>query len=85
MSDIAKVFMNGRSQAVRLPASYRFDTDQVFIRRDPATGEVILSPRPNTWSGLVEALQAADFPEDFLDEHDRAQGAQERDPLAGLE
>jgi antitoxin VapB len=31
----AKVFMTGRSQAVRIPAEYRFITDEVYIRRDP--------------------------------------------------
>ena len=35
MSQIAKLFLNGRSQAVRLPAAYRFDAKEVFIRRDP--------------------------------------------------
>jgi antitoxin VapB len=40
----AKLFKNGRSQAVRLPAEFRFEGDEVRIRRDPATGEVILSP-----------------------------------------
>ena len=35
MSQIAKVFQNGRSQAVRLPAAFRFDTKEVFVRRDP--------------------------------------------------
>ncbi|MEA2777723.1 MAG: antitoxin VapB, partial [Acetobacteraceae bacterium] len=33
MSQIAKIFTNGRSQAVRLPAAYRFDTTEVFVRR----------------------------------------------------
>jgi antitoxin VapB len=83
--DIAKIFMNGRSQAVRLPAAYRFDTDQVFIRKDPNTGEVILSARPTSWDGFFEALDAADFPADFLDPNDRAQGRQDRDPLDGVE
>ena len=41
----AKLFKNGRSQAVRLPAEYRFEGDEVLIRRDPETGDVILSPR----------------------------------------
>ena len=40
----AKVFMTGGSQAVRLPAEFRFDGKEVAIRRDPATGDVILSP-----------------------------------------
>jgi antitoxin VapB len=41
----AKLFKNGRSQAVRLPAEFRFEGDEVRIRRDPVTGDVILSPR----------------------------------------
>ena len=40
----AKLFKNGRSQAVRLPAEFRFDGDEVSIRRDPVSGDVILSP-----------------------------------------
>ena len=32
--ETARVFRNGRSQAVRIPAEYRFKTDQVYIRRD---------------------------------------------------
>ena len=47
MPRTAKVFMNNRSQAVRLPKEFQFDADEVFIRRD---GEnVILSPRPRDW------------------------------------
>ena len=45
----AKLFPNGRSQAVRLPASFRFEGDEVYIRRDPETGEVILSAVPSSW------------------------------------
>lgn len=52
----AKVFMNGRSQAVRLPAQFRFDTDEVYIRQDDKTGDVILSKRPNDWDEFFEAL-----------------------------
>lgn len=40
----AKLFKNGRSQAVRLPAEFRFEGEEVRIRRDPETGDVILSP-----------------------------------------
>ena len=46
-TDTAKVFMNGRSQAVRLPAEYRFDCDQVAIRR--VGRHLILSPRFTDW------------------------------------
>ena len=47
MSDlaIAKVFMNGRSQAVRLPKEFRFDTDEVTVERQ-ADGAVVLRPVP---------------------------------------
>jgi len=34
----AKLFKNGRSQAVHLPAEFRFEGDEVWIRRDPVTG-----------------------------------------------
>lgn len=47
MSDTAKLFMSGCSQAVRLPAHYCFDTDEVYIRRDPEKGDIILSSKPN--------------------------------------
>jgi antitoxin VapB len=82
MTRRAKVFMNGRSQAVRLPAAFRFDTDEVFIRRDPETGDVVLSARPTTWDGFFELLERAGIPDDFLDRQDRAQGAHDRDPFA---
>jgi antitoxin VapB len=42
---------------------------------------VILSRKPTTWDGFFTALQAADFPEDFLSEAQRAQGTHDRDPL----
>jgi len=40
----AKLFKNGRSQAVRLPKEFRFEGTEVTIRRNPETGEVVLSP-----------------------------------------
>lgn len=42
----ARVFRNGRSQAVRIPAEYRFATDEVYIRRDPRSGVISLSEKP---------------------------------------
>src|SRR4051794_37343861 len=44
MARRAKVFMNNRSQAVRLPKEFQFNTDEVFIRKEGE--EVIQSPRP---------------------------------------
>ena len=51
----AKLFQNGRSQAVRLPAAFRFSGDEVYIRRDEATGDVILSQRPPDWQSFLAA------------------------------
>lgn len=45
----AKLFKNGRSQAVRLPAELRFAGDEVRIRRDPETGDVVLSRDTASW------------------------------------
>jgi antitoxin VapB len=84
MSQVAKLFTNGRSQAVRLPAAYRFDTREVFIRQDAETGDVILSRRPATWDDFFIALKSAEVPNDFLDEKDRNQGTQDRDPFEGI-
>lgn len=83
MSQVARLFTNGRSQAVRLPAAYRFDTREVFIRQDMETGDVILSRRPETWDDFFIALKSADVPNDFLDEKDRSQETQDRDPFEG--
>ena len=52
MTQVAKIFTNGRSQAVRLPAAYRLDTKEVFIRQDAETSDVILSRRPTNWDGF---------------------------------
>jgi antitoxin VapB len=66
MSRTAKLFLNGRSQAVRLPSEYRFEGSEVFVRRDPDTGDVILSRRPESWRDFFAFLKTADVPEDFL-------------------
>jgi virulence-associated protein VagC len=47
----AKLFMNNRSQAVRLPKDFQFKTDEVFIRKEGA--DVVLSPRPSPTSCAV--------------------------------
>jgi antitoxin VapB len=81
MSHIAKLFTNGRSQAVRLPAAYRFDTSEVYIRKDPETGDVILSRRPNDWESFLRIIKDADVPADFLIEQERQQDAVSRTPF----
>ena len=54
MRHTAKLFKNGRSQAVRLPAEFRFDGDEVFISRDESTGDVILSPKNHKFEAWLE-------------------------------
>jgi antitoxin VapB len=83
VSQVAKIFINGRSQAVRLPAAFRFDTKEVFIRHDAETGDVILSRKPATWDGFFAALEGVDVPADFLGKQERDQGPDDRDPFAG--
>jgi antitoxin VapB len=82
MSQTAKLFKNGRSQAVRLPAAFRFDSEEVYIRRDPMTGDVILSAKPRTFDRFFAALAEGKAPDNFLDTAEREQGAQERDLFA---
>lgn len=85
MIQVAKLFTNGRSQAVRLPAAYRFDTKEVFIRQDAETGDVILSRKPANWDGFFAALKDADVPSDFLNTSERQQGTQNRDPFEAMD
>ena len=62
MSATAKLFKNGRSQAVRLPAEFRFAGNEVFIERQ---GErVVLSPKPAGWDDFFARKRAV--PDDFL-------------------
>jgi antitoxin VapB len=59
MPRTAKIFMNKRSQAVRLPKQFQFNAREVFIRRQGS--DVILSPRPSDWSSyLTEAPVASE-------------------------
>src|SRR5260370_42714515 len=63
----AKIFMNNRSQAVRLPKEFQFNTQDVFIRKEG--GKVVLSPRPFDWTSyLAEGpVASANFMEDIED------------------
>ncbi len=82
----AKLFMNGRSQAVRLPAEFRFEGVEVEIKRDATTGGVLLIEKPpgkGSWEAFFRARNAIppEELEGFME--DRDQGTQERDdPLA---
>ncbi len=75
--DIAKIFKNGRSQAVRLPKKYRFEDDsEVFVNK---IGEfVILIPKDSKWETLVNSLD--EFSDDYLEERNQPE-IQSRDDL----
>ena len=57
MRRTAKIFMNNRSQAVRLPKDFQFTTQEVFIRKEGS--DVVLSPRPVDWSSYLDDAPVA--------------------------
>jgi len=60
----AKIFKNGQSQAVRLPKEFRFEDDEVFIKR---TGSVVmLIPKRSSWDSLLNSLDK--FSPDYMNE-----------------
>jgi antitoxin VapB len=70
----AKLFMNGRSQAVRLPAAYRFAGDAVYVKR--WRGAVILLPKSDPWAPLLESVGR--FSADFMAERPQPAAADAR-------
>ncbi|MCB2263766.1 MAG: type II toxin-antitoxin system VapB family antitoxin [Candidatus Thiosymbion ectosymbiont of Robbea hypermnestra] len=73
----AKLFVNGNSQAVRLPKEYRFRGDEVVIKH--LGNAVMLLPKDNPWQTLFDAL--AEFPDDLTLSREQPE-PQEREPLA---
>ena len=73
----AKVFENGRSQAVRLPKEYRFSEDEVFVNK---VGEIVmLIPKKLKWSVFLNGLDM--FSDDFMVDGREPQMEQERESL----
>ena len=73
----AKIFVNGRSQAVRLPKNYQFDGNEVYIQK--VGDAVILFPKDKDWETFLDGLNG--FSDDFMSEG-REQGiAEEREAL----
>lgn len=70
----AKIFMNGRSQAIRLPKEFRFDTDEVYIRKQG--DHLILSAKKPTWDEFFDTKSV--FDDEFL-KNRQDNTAQERD------
>lgn len=58
---IAKVFISGNSQAIRLPKEFRLDTQEVYIYR--SGDSLILNPRLTSWAGFAEGFTG--FSDDF--------------------
>jgi antitoxin VapB len=71
MRRAAKLFKNGRSQAVRLPAAFRFDCQEVFIHKDENNGDVVLSRKPGSWDDFFVLADSVKVPKDFLTRRDR--------------
>lgn len=73
----AKLFSNGRSQAVRLPKEYRFEADEVYIRK---LGDiVILTSKDDPWAPLVESLDL--FSDDYMAERSEPTEEQTRETM----
>ena len=65
--ETAKLFWNGRSQAVRLPRHFRFQGDRVFVKR--MGNAVVLLPYHDSWQALFESIDQ--FSDDFMDDREQ--------------
>lgn len=73
----AKLFENGRSQAVRLPKEYRFSGDEVLVNK---IGDIVLlMPKNNQWAGLLSSLNL--FTSDFMQNGRAEEVSLERESL----
>ncbi len=79
--ETAKLFMNGRSQAVRLPKAYRFDEAEVFIKRTPE-GILLIPKTPSAWNLWEQNLHKYD--DDFMAEREQPVAQQARDGIDEL-
>ena len=73
----AKLFKNGESQAVRLPKEFRFEGDEVLIKR--AGNAVVLLPKKKSWESLVDSLDQ--FTDDFMTDRSQPTKNDSREPL----
>lgn len=77
--ETAKIFENGRSQAIRLPKKFRFnsDTDEVIIRR--LGKAILLVPKEEAWATFMQGVNT--FSDDFMKNGRDADYPQERESL----
>lgn len=80
---VAKIFTSGGSQAVRIPLEFRLPGDEVYIRRDAVTGDIVLSAKPNSWDALLALHAEDDGCPDFMGPDDRSAIPADRDPFKG--
>ena len=79
--DTAKIFINGRSQAVRLPKAYRFEGDEVYIKKTPE-GALLISKEISPWDVWEENLMKHDEP--FMAKRNQPESNQQREGLDDL-
>lgn len=75
--ETAKLFQNGRSQAVRLPKDYNFSGKDVYIQK--VGDSVILFPKDRVWETFLNGLQ--NFSDDFLSEGRQQPEQQNREDI----
>jgi antitoxin VapB len=75
--DTAKLFANGRSQAVRLPQEYRFEGRMVYIKH--VGRAVLLIPAQDSWQTLLDSLDQ--FSPDYMPEREHPPQEQAREGL----
>jgi len=73
----AKLFENGRSQAIRLPKEYRFDGSEVSINKIGCV--VILMPQQDKWAGFMQSFEM--FSNDFMSNGREENSVQDRELL----
>ena len=65
--ETAKIFQNGKSQAVRLPKQFRFRGDEVYIKK--MGNAVVLIPAQDSWQSLIDSLEQ--FSRDFMESREQ--------------
>ena len=74
---MAKIFQNGQSQAVRLPKAFRFQSDEVYIKK--VGNAVVLIPEEDPWQSLQQGLR--EFSVDFMQTRSQPIQHQKREDL----
>ncbi|MCM8813904.1 MAG: type II toxin-antitoxin system VapB family antitoxin [Candidatus Omnitrophica bacterium] len=72
----AKIFQNGRSQAIRLPKEYQFSGNDVYIKK--FNNIVMIFSKTDPWASLVSSLEQ--FSDDFMDDRNQP-SPEKRDTL----